>query len=36
MSENKTKELGNFDKVEDHTVQEYTSLAEEVTTDDLQ
>lgn len=31
MSENKTKELGNFDKVENHTAQEYKSLADEVT-----
>lgn len=30
MIGNKTKELENFDKVKDHTVQEYTSLAAEV------
>lgn len=31
MSGNKTKEPGNFDKVEDHIVQEYTYLEDEVT-----
>lgn len=36
MSENKTKGLGNFDKAEDHTAQQYTSLADEVTTDYLE
>lgn len=33
MRENKTKELGNFDQVENHTAQEYRSLADEATTD---
>lgn len=31
MTGDKTKEPGNFDKVEDHIAQEYTSLADEVT-----
>lgn len=36
MSENITKELGNFDEVEDHTASEYTPLADAVTTDYLE